>query len=77
MVIPALTLWSSNGPLTSLLIACSLPNVLIVMVSNLLLLSELFLIALHKRRRKVQEEIRLGNVLIFKCQRSNDDQRFV
>ena len=41
LVIPVLTLWSSasNGPLTSVLMPGSVPNVLIVMVCNLLLLS--------------------------------------
>ena len=41
LVIPVLTLWPlpSNGPLTLVLMLCSVPNVLIVMVCNLLLLS--------------------------------------
>lgn len=78
LVIPVLTLWPSpsNGPLTLVLMPCSVPNVLIVMVCNLLLLSVPGRNELAEQEEKDQKNIDLG-MSLFKRERSNDDAHWL
>ena len=76
LVIPVLTLWPSpsNGPLTLVLMPCSVPNVLIVMVCNLLLLSVPGRNELAEQEEKDQKNIDLG-MSLFKRERSIEQRR--